>query len=311
VRVARVAAQAKLNLFLRIVGREPGGYHQLSTLFQRIALADAVTVRADVPGRSIDCALADVGPAEQNLAWRAAVAYADAAGWPGGFAIELEKHIPVGGGLGGGSADAAAVLRALDALAPRALPEGALVTIAHALGSDVPYLTSTHALALGSGRGERLIALTPLPAREVLLLVPSFGVSSKDAFAWHAAHHGDAPYERTTQLLPEPLRWRVAERLASNDLEEAVFERHHELREIRETLAAVGARIARMSGSGSTVFGIFGDVGGAPGLPGATGAGRLAPPRDGEAAIGIDLDFLGVRLVETATVTEVAPVVVD
>ncbi|MBI1810174.1 MAG: hypothetical protein HYR75_09780, partial [Gemmatimonadetes bacterium] len=218
-RTARVAAQAKLNLFLRIVGREPDGYHRLSTLFQRIALADAVTVRADVHGRSLECAGADVGPVERNLAWRAAVAYAEAAAWPAGFAIEIEKRIPVGGGLGGGSADAAAVLRALDALAPHPLPEAQLHAIAFALGADVPYLTSTFALALGTGRGERLLALPPLPAREVLLLVPSFGVASKDAFAWHAARRGDVPYEGAAQLLPAPLSWKLVEKFAVNDVE--------------------------------------------------------------------------------------------
>jgi 4-diphosphocytidyl-2-C-methyl-D-erythritol kinase len=311
VRTARVAAQAKLNLFLRIVGREPEGYHQLSTLFQRIALADVVTVRTGVAGRSLDCAGVDVGPVEQNLAWRAAVAYAAAAGWPTGFSIEIEKHIPVGGGLGGGSADAAAVLRALDALAPRPLGEAQLAAIAFGLGADVPYLTTTFALALGTGRGERLIALPPLPPREVLLLLPSFGVASRDAFAWHAARRGALPYEGTTPLLPAPLSWKLVEKLAVNDLEEAVFDRHQELREIRETLAAVGARIARMSGSGSTVFGIFGEAGDAPARHELTGADRLVPPRDGDAAIGIDLDFLGVTLVPTATVSEVAPVVVD
>ena len=118
---ARIEAQAKVNLFLRILGREPSGYHQLETLFQRVSLADQVTVRTDVVGRSLECSGADVGPVEQNLAWRAALAFSDAASWPDAFAIEVTKNIPVGGGLGGGSADAGAVLRALNAMAPRRL----------------------------------------------------------------------------------------------------------------------------------------------------------------------------------------------
>src|SRR3982751_6289548 len=133
-RVARVRAQAKINLFLRVLARESSGYHQIETLFCRLALGDDVTVRVGVRGRSLDCNGAlpseGLGPVEQNLAWRAAVAYADAASWPIDFAIEIEKRIPVGGGLGGGSADAGAVLRALDALAPSPLAPQALLDIA-------------------------------------------------------------------------------------------------------------------------------------------------------------------------------------
>ena len=186
-RTARVEAQAKINLFLRILSREPSGYHQLETLFQRIALADSVTVRTGGSGRSLDCRGADTGPVEENLAWRAAMAFADAGGGPANFQIEIEKRIPVGGGLGGGSADAAAVLRALNALAERPLDDTALTAIAFSLGADVPYLVSTHALALGSGRGEKLFPLGALPARDVLLAVPPFGVSSADAFGWYDA----------------------------------------------------------------------------------------------------------------------------
>lgn len=289
-RSARVAAQAKLNLVLRIVGRERSGYHQLVTLFQRIALADDVTVRVDVHGRSLDCASADVGPAEHNLAWRAALAYAEAARWPGGFAIEIAKHIPVGGGLGGGSADAAAVLRALDALAPDPLGDQRLAAIAVALGADVPYLTTTHALALGTGRGERLLARTPLPERDVLLLLPPFGVSSTDAFAWHAADRGDASYDAAPPPLPAPLTWALVGQLATNDLEHTVFARHPLLRDMREQLHEAGAPIARMSGSGSTVFGVF-------------GARRAAD--DPAPAIA------GVRVLRTHTVASVAGITID
>jgi 4-diphosphocytidyl-2-C-methyl-D-erythritol kinase len=105
-RAGRVAAQAKINLALRVLAREVSGYHQIETLFCRIALADTVVVRIVARERSLDCHGADLGPIEANLAYRAAAAYAAARGWPDGFAIEIEKRIPVGGGLGGGSADA-------------------------------------------------------------------------------------------------------------------------------------------------------------------------------------------------------------
>ena len=217
-RTARVTAQGKINLFLRILSREPSGYHQLETLFQRIALADAVTVRTGVEGRSLDCRGADTGPAANNLAWRAAVAFAEAAGGPATFAIEIEKRIPVGGGLGGGSADAAAVLRALNALSAKPLDEKTLAAIAFALGADVPYLLSPHALAIGAGRGERLVPLSPLPARDVLLAVPSFGVSSADAFGWYAEQKGARrPGTRATLAIGRALEWKTIAALAAND----------------------------------------------------------------------------------------------
>ena len=116
-------AHAKLNLVLRILAREASGYHGIETLFQRLALHDVVTVTVAPGHRALHChgptmPAGGLGPTDRNLAWRAAVAYQAAAAWPDGFSIAIEKHIPVGGGLGGGSADAAAVLRALDAMAP-------------------------------------------------------------------------------------------------------------------------------------------------------------------------------------------------
>jgi 4-diphosphocytidyl-2-C-methyl-D-erythritol kinase len=291
---ARVEAQAKLNLFLRVLDREANGYHRLETLFQRIALADTVAVRTDVAGRSLDCRGADAGPVEKNLAWRAANAFATASGWPDGFRIEIEKRIPVGGGLGGGSADAAAVLRALNTLAPRPLDAESLAVIAFGLGADVPYLLSGYPLALGTGHGERLAALGPLPARMVMLFVPPFGVSSNDAFAWHAALRGDNPGStHPPLLLPAPLSWYVTGAYASNDLEAAVFARYPELAEMRDALARSGARIARMTGSGSTLFGVY-DMG--------------AVREDVEIDVGVDLDHFAARLIETETVQNVAEV---
>ena len=288
---ARVQAEAKINLLLSVRSREPGGYHLLDTLFQRIALADTVTIRLDVRDRSLDSRGFSVGPAESNLGWRAALAFASVARWPDHFAIEIEKRIPVGGGLGGGSADAAAVLRALNALAPRPLGPESLDVIASGLGSDVPYLTSELALALGSGRGERLLALESLPARQVMLLVPPFGVSSAEAFMWYSTTKGRSTRQRQPFLLPLPLSWKTVAGHARNDLEEPVFAHHGELATLRRKLEAAGAPIARMTGSGSTVFGVFE----------SRNAMQAARAR-------IDDGTLGARLIETVTVEHVAPV---
>ncbi len=256
---ARVAAQAKLNLLLRITGRAPNGYHELYTLFQVVALADTVTVRTGVPGRSLDCDVAAAGPTEENLGWRAAVSFLEATGWDTGFAITIEKRIPIGGGMGGGSADAAAVLRALNALAPTPLGIEALLALGNRLGADVPFLLLGHATAIGTGTGATLMPLLPLPERAIVLDRPGFAVSSKDAFGWFASDRGDRPYSRIPEPLPYPPTWEAIGAQAVNDLELPVMARHPELEPRRVALEADGASIARMTGSGSTLFGVFDD----------------------------------------------------
>ena len=261
---ARVAAHAKLNLALRILAREASGYHQLETVFCRIELADDVVVRVrDDDERSLDCAGADVGPVEKNLAWRAAVAYAQRDGWPRGFAIEIEKRIPVGGGLGGGSADAGAVLRALNALNPRPLPLHELLAMAGALGADVPFLATATPLALAWGRGERMLALPALPPRDVALVLPPLSVATADAYAWLAASRSEAQAAaHYPALLPlaAVTTWDGALRHSENDFEPVVFAQRPELGDIHARLAEVpGVALARMSGSGSTLFALFSD----------------------------------------------------
>jgi 4-diphosphocytidyl-2-C-methyl-D-erythritol kinase len=264
-RSARVAAQAKVNLLLRVLAREASGYHSIETIFLRLALADDVVVRVgtDVHGRTLDCA-GDAVPAEglgettANLAYRAACAYADATGWPSSFAIQLTKNIPAGAGLGGGSADAGAVLRALDALSPsplgRQLPE-----LAPALGADVAFMTIDSPMALAWGRGERLFPLPALASRPIVILVPSFAVATRDAYEWLA--HDRGTYDaRGGLLLPSALdTWEGIAAVAVNEFEPVVSRRHPAVTAYVDALRDAGALPAMMSGSGSAVFGVFAD----------------------------------------------------
>lgn len=254
---ASVEAQAKLNLRLCVLAREAEGYHQLETLFIRIELSDTVRIATDTKTKGLLCEGLDLPP-EQNLAWRAAEAFLAATGWDSGFQITIDKRIPSGGGLGGGSADAGAVLRALNALAPKPLATDALLTLALRLGADVPFLATDAPLALGWGRGERLLALRPLPAREVLLALPPFGVETKAAFGWYASAAAGRALRAPSPLSLDALdRWDAITTLAVNDLEEVVIARHPEIGACVRRLQEAGARIARMSGSGSTAFGVF------------------------------------------------------
>jgi 4-diphosphocytidyl-2-C-methyl-D-erythritol kinase len=258
---AAVAAQAKVNLFLHILAREASGYHQLETLFCRLTLADDVVVRIG-RGWNIDCDTSQAGPPEENLAYRAARLYAAERGWPAGCTIEIAKRIPVGGGLGGGSADAGAVLRCLHTLDPAAPPRDALLRWAARLGADVPALTLESPLALGFGRGERLMILPALPARAVMLYIPRTRVATRDAYDWLAA----ARTRRETTALPlsraiavQALqRWESLAPIMANDFVPIVAGRHAEIARFTSAMGALpGARASLMSGSGSTVFCVF------------------------------------------------------
>jgi 4-diphosphocytidyl-2-C-methyl-D-erythritol kinase len=260
-RVASVAAQAKVNLWLSVGPRDDAtGFHDVDTLFHRIDLADAITVRVGGRVRALDVSgprvpAGGLGPAEQNLAYRAAVAYAERASWLHGFAIELTKKIPVGGGLGGGSADAGAVLRALDALAPSPLGDAPLVEIGATLGADVAFLASGAAAAIGTGRGERLRVVDALPVRDTLIAVPAFSIATADAYRWlDDARDATARLETTTL---SRIDWETVSRASRNDFEAIAEARHPELRLLRNHFRAAGARLSRLAGSGSSVFGVF------------------------------------------------------
>ena len=262
-RAVEVAAQAKINLRLRVLAREASGYHQLETLFLRLQLADTVRLKRTSGPCSLDVVgdfnPALMGPIEKNLAWRAADAYFAASGMRGGFAIELEKRIPIGGGLGGGSADAAAVLRALSAMDDEPMELPLLLSLAAGLGADVPFLATEHAYALAWGRGERMLALAPPPARDALLIIPGFSVNTAEAFRWLPAPTENARRREESYALPatDLGEWEGLTALARNDFEDAVGIRHPEIVDHLEFLRAQGCALHRMSGSGSTLFGIW------------------------------------------------------
>jgi len=254
---ARIAAQGKINLGLRVLAREAGGYHQLETVFARLALADIIEVRITDGERKLDVKGGDTGPLDKNLALRGALAFISATGWPPGFLISLQKNITIGAGLGGGSADAGGVLRALNALAPHPVSESELLRLAAALGADVPFLTSSAALALAWGRGERLLRLPPLPPRHVALVQPGFPVSTAEAYAWLDAARGNAPVQPLVMGFEQFASWESIAPFTDNDFEPVVAKRHAGLDGVVSSLRAAGASIARMTGSGSTVYGIF------------------------------------------------------
>jgi 4-diphosphocytidyl-2-C-methyl-D-erythritol kinase len=254
-----VEAYAKVNLFLRVLAREADGFHTIETLFALVGLADTLQAeRHERSGVTIEVAGEDVGPAEQNLAVRAAALVLEATGRRFGVHLTLTKRIPVRAGLGGGSSDAAAALHATNHLARGAVPRHELLQFAARLGSDVPFFASGAALALAWGRGERLLRLPALPAAPALLLTPPVAVATAEAYTWIDRARQSSSRRGAVSLDLDALsRWGDIGRMAGNDFESAVFEKAPAVRAAFEALARTGPLVCRMSGSGSTLFAVY------------------------------------------------------
>ncbi|PYO94359.1 MAG: 4-(cytidine 5'-diphospho)-2-C-methyl-D-erythritol kinase [Gemmatimonadetes bacterium] len=254
----RLAAHAKVNLFLRILARESSGYHQIETAFALLELADELAVQRIDSGVTLDVEGPDLGPVDENLVVRAARMVLDATGNRFGVSMKLVKRIPVRAGLGGGSSDGAAALHAVNALAGNAVPRHELLHFAARLGSDVPFFASGAALALAWGRGERQFrvpAPAPLPA---LIAIPPVQVSTPEAYAWWDELNREPPARGPVSLDADALStWGSIGRLGGNDFEAIVFGKHPELRGLYERVAATGPVWVRLCGSGSAVAAVY------------------------------------------------------
>ena len=258
----RVAAHAKVNLFLRIIAREaPAGFHQIETAFALLELADELIVTRTGSGVTLTVQGADLGPPEENLAVRGARAVLEATGHKFGVALELTKRIPVRAGLGGGSSDAAAALHAVNALADNAVPRHELLHFATRLGADVTFFASGAQAAVAWGRGERLFRIAaPPPAAPALVALPSppLGVATPDAYRWWDEMHAE-PAPRGPLVLDADAfaGWGSIGRLGGNDFEIPVFGRHPPLRALYERLAGTHPYWVRLCGSGSAVAAVY------------------------------------------------------
>ena len=254
----RIAAHAKVNLFLRILARESSGFHQIETAFALLELADELVVRRSESGVTLEVDGPDLGPVEDNLAVRAARTVLDATGNHFGVAIKLTKRIPVRAGLGGGSSDGAAALHAVNALAGNAVPRHELLHFAARLGADVAFFAGGAALAVAWGRGERQFRLAAPPALPALIAVPPVQVSTPDAYAWWDEQNRTPAARGPVTLDTEALStWGSIGRLGGNDFETIVFGKHPELRALYERVAGTGPVWVRLCGSGSAVAAVY------------------------------------------------------
>jgi 4-diphosphocytidyl-2-C-methyl-D-erythritol kinase len=246
-------APAKINLWLRVFTPDSSGYHPVDTLFCAVGLSDRIDVE-DADGLQVDVSGADVGPVEKNLVYRAASLYFDAIGAPPNVRLHLHKNIPHGAGLGGGSSDAATTLLALQDRNANPLNTTFLSDLAARVGSDVPFFLCGSSLARGSGRGEKLEPLAPLPERQMLIVVPDFPIATAAAYRWldESGILGEPEGP-----LPAPSNWPDVDQRSTNTFELVLFQRFPALRRVCDFLRDNGARCAHVSGSGSAVFGLF------------------------------------------------------
>ncbi len=256
--IVRVRASAKVNLHLRVYGRRADGYHDILSVFQAISLSDTIVIRSLKESDSIviegdfDC------PARLTTVYKAALAYREATGIRTGLSISVDKRIPAGAGLGGGSSDAAAVLNGLEQLFRGGLPPPALAVLGASIGSDVPFFLSS-AAAIVSGRGENI---SPIEAREdysIVLAFPGKAVSTAWAYSALDADRPDDSSEPdpNRRCLLEAYRGTIRRWPFANSFEGPIGRARSEIPEAKTMLRGLGASFAAMSGSGNCVFGVF------------------------------------------------------
>lgn len=256
---------AKINLTLHVGPKRADGYHDLRTLLQSITLCDKLTFSSRRGPFGLACRTPGVPADRTNLVWRAAEVLWAAIGREGDprdAHVKLEKAIPSQAGLGGGSADAAAALSGLNKLWGARVPRRELMRLGATLGSDVPFFFQG-GTALGVGRGQELYPVDDVERMGVVIIKPSFGVSTAQAYGWldfdRAARSvespvgsGESPARGTIEM-----GWPSGPVRLSNDLMAPVARRHPAIAEIVQACLGCGALGAQMTGSGSAVFGLF------------------------------------------------------
>lgn len=276
-RTVTVRPSAKINLVLRVGPLRADGFHDVCTLLQSIDLADTLRFVARKGPLVFACDAPDVPSDDRNLVWRAARALWTAAGRPGDardVAIHLTKQIPHAAGLGGGSADAAATLSALNRLWRLKWPVARLREVAATIGADVPFFL-VGGTALGAGKGEDLYPVTDVRRLGLVIVKPEFGVGTGAAYGWVDQDRA-AGWPATIEGGPRELKvgWASGPLVLANDLEAPVARRHPEIGRIIDSCRAAGADVAAMSGSGSAVFAVSAQARAARVARAVAGAGR-------------------------------------
>jgi len=252
-----IHAPAKVNLFLQVLNKRPDGYHNISSLMQAVTLFDILKFKKISDSVcKVRLAGENTPTISDNLIVKAYDLMKSSFNLSEGIEVTLEKRIPIAAGLGGGSSDCAATIKAINQLMRLNLERKELLEIAAKLGSDIPFFFSK-GQAIISGRGE-IIEESGFPVDyKIILVMPELTFSTKEGYA-------DLKMDLTCHKRPYNLKSSKSlddffEKVADfgNDFEKVQFEKHPKLGEIRKNLLNCGAKFARMSGSGSTIFGVF------------------------------------------------------
>jgi 4-diphosphocytidyl-2-C-methyl-D-erythritol kinase len=254
-------APAKLNLYLRVLGRRPDGYHEIETLFERVDLADELTFEPQPNGLTLTCTEPTLSCGEDNLVLKAARALQETTGVTLGAHIHLIKRIPVAAGLGGGSSDAAAALLGLNHLWELGLGRERLIELAAALGSDVPFFLSRSPFAIGRGRGEWCEPVADAPSLAHVLVVPEERLSTREVYGGFSPLTDPAP--SITMIVHALRNGPDLPGLAKglwNDLEPEAIRRCPVISRILLLLRELGCLGVCLSGSGPALFGLCGSA---------------------------------------------------
>jgi 4-diphosphocytidyl-2-C-methyl-D-erythritol kinase len=275
-----LGSPAKINLFLKVTGKRPDGYHDLVSLMGCISLSDRVVLRTGAAAITVSCSFPGVPEDRSNLAVQAAELFYERHPASDRVAIEIEKQIPVGAGLGGGSSNAAAVLRGLNAHYGQPISVNQLSRMGASIGADVPFFLFGRP-ALATGIGERLTAFDGLDRWKVVVIYPGFSIPT--ASVYKKLNLGLTKCENHLKAFSLKQNGFLPAQHLCNDLETVVIPRYPEIAVVKKKLLENGAIGALMSGSGSSVFGMFVDS------QTARLAGKALAPHYGDAVFVADL----------------------
>ncbi|MDD5634125.1 MAG: 4-(cytidine 5'-diphospho)-2-C-methyl-D-erythritol kinase [Candidatus Omnitrophica bacterium] len=252
-------APAKVNLFLAVLGKRPDGYHEIDTLFEKISIFDNITVDITPGNTVINCSDPSIPVDGDSLLGRTIREFKDKTGKKTNFNVNVEKNIPVSAGLGGGSSDAAALLRALNNICGNPLQETDLLAIARQLGADVPFFIKNYAFARGSGRGDIIEEVKASYRLSHIVIKPPYGISTREVYGKVSS------FDLTNKMTVDRMMtaFSSGENINSivknlrNDLQTIVLRDFPDLEKIFSELKKAGALGVLLSGSGPSVFGIF------------------------------------------------------
>ena len=246
---------AKINLHLQVVARREDGFHELETVFQSGDLADRIQVELTSGGVDLRIRSGDAPAGDANLAFRAARAFLDRWAPESGVRLELSKEVPIGGGLGGGSSNAATVLLALREMVASWVGDQELHEVAAELGADVPYFLMGGTV-LGRGRGDELYPLEDLPERPVWMVTPPVSISTAEVFGGFDLSTLRPRGRDEMSNWTGALTWKRFDS-GWNDLEMTVRQRYPVVADVYNVLVDEGASLVRLSGTGATLFAFF------------------------------------------------------